>query len=157
MRGTFLCLPDRHFFLEGKKREIVIDERWQPVWISGSKATDFNWRSSQSRQNTQEIMEKSKGKEGSLAAEKEHEVDAKHSSRNGICGCLEEITKLAYTASLLSKWGRRLGPCSFKKISLFSISGYSHLSQHRRRVWDLSHKWEDVGTQSILYWPAAHK
>lgn len=66
-------------------------------------------------------------------AEKEHEVDAKYSSMNGICGSLGEITKLVYTASLLSRWGRRLGPHSLKKISLFSVSGYSHLSQHRRR------------------------
>lgn len=43
-------------------------------------------------------MEKSKGKEGSLVAVKEREVDAKHSPGNGICGCLEEITKLAYIA-----------------------------------------------------------
>lgn len=48
-------------------------------------------------------MEKSKGKEGSLVAEKEHEVDAERSSWNKICGCLEESTKTAArAASVLS-------------------------------------------------------
>lgn len=48
-------------------------------------------------------MEKSKGKEGSLVAEKEHEVDAERSSWNEICGCLEESTKTAArAASVLS-------------------------------------------------------
>lgn len=46
---------------------------------------------------------KIKGKEGNLVAEKKYGVDAKYSSGNDICSYLEEITKLVYAASLLSK------------------------------------------------------
>jgi len=58
-------------------------------------------------------MEKSKGKEGSLVAEKEHEVDAKHSSRNGISGCLEEITQLAYTCLSTQQMGKKTWSLQF--------------------------------------------
>lgn len=78
-------------------------------------------------------MEKSKGKEGSLVAEKEQEVDAKHSAWNEICGCLEESIKSACAASALSKWGRDFGLSALKKVSLFFISGYSLLHQHKSR------------------------
>lgn len=129
MRGASFCLPDRHFFLEGKKGELLLME-------GGSL---FEFREAKSQPSVEGVAEymgdngKIKGKEGNLVAEKKHGVDAKYCSGNDICGYLEEMTKLVYAASLLSKRGRRLGLHSFKKIFLFSISAYSHLSQDRRR------------------------
>lgn len=151
---SFVCQRGNSFW-KGKKENCY----WWKVTAClnlRKQSHSLQWRSGQSRQNTWEIMGKSKGKERILVVAKRHEW-MPNTAPGLAVGCLEEIAKLRYTASLLRKWGRRLGPCSLKIIYFFSISDYSHLSYHRRRFWDLCHKWQDVdGFEKAACTPETH-
>lgn len=86
--GAFLCLPDRHFFLEGERGRLLLMKGGSLFELQEAKSQP----SIEVVARAGEIMEKSRGKEESLVTGKEHGADAKCSSGNGICGCLEEMT-----------------------------------------------------------------
>lgn len=108
MRGAFLCVPERQFFLEGKKGKLLL--------MKGGSL--FESQEAKSQSSTEGVARagrifvdngKIKGNWGNSSDGKEAWCGYKYSSRNGSSGCLEAIAKLGYTASLLSKCERRLG------------------------------------------------